>query len=209
MAVIQPSSQRSSTSSSCVEVRHNLVLRVLMAMVIITLSINAVLIIPLERHVVDPSAPISKGNAPPPQQQQQLSPFSIFFPKLTEAQGRERILAIFKEANVTLNQEMMDQLPTWNQVQSVVGEHPFVDGLEMCAEFRAKVPAVERMLGAAGMFNTGTNLGTFTQVGTSIHPLVCWHEAGKSDQTRLVLVVVQEWLSFLPWIHHLHHDRLN
>jgi hypothetical protein len=147
-----------------------------MAMVLFTLLVNVVMIIPLERHVVDQSAPNqppaaavfhsgSKGNSPPPQQQQQQQqhspPFSISFPKLTEAQGLERILAIFKEANVTLTQEMMDQLPTWNQVQSVVGEHPYIDGLEKCAEFRATVPALERMLGAAGMFNTGTNLGTF------------------------------------------------
>jgi hypothetical protein len=191
MVVIQPSSQRSSTSSSCVEVRHNLVLRVLMVMVLFTLLVNVIMIIPLERHVLDPSAPNQppssgfqsgfKGDFPPQpqqqQQQQQLPPlFSIIFPKLTEAQGRERILAIFKEANVTLTQEMMDQLPTWNQVQSVVGEHPFIDGLERCAEFRATVPALERMLGAAGMFNTGTNLGTFTCVGNHIHPSTCMWE---------------------------------
>jgi hypothetical protein len=72
-----------------------------------------------------------------------------------EENGRQRILAIFEEAEITLNETMIAKLPTWQQVQDVVGEHPYIVGLEKCKEFRDTVPAVERMLGSAGMFNSG------------------------------------------------------
>jgi hypothetical protein len=89
-------------------------------------------------------------------------PVSPFLPSLstTEEEGREHILSIFEEAGVSLDDSQKAQLPSWNQVQDVVGEHPYIVGLEKCKEFRDKVPAVERMLGPAGMFNTGTNLVT-------------------------------------------------
>jgi hypothetical protein len=40
------------------------------------------------------------------------------------------------------------------------GSEPVIGGLHTCAAFRAAVPAERRMLGAAGMFSTGTNLIT-------------------------------------------------
>ena len=55
---------------------------------------------------------------------------------------------------------MNAQLPSWSQVQEVIGPHPFLLGLEKCARFREEVPAIDRLLGSAGMFNTGTNLVT-------------------------------------------------
>lgn len=87
---------------------------------------------------------------------------SILTPKLsfTEEEGRQYMLSIFQEADVTLTPEMEAQLPTWKQVQDVVGDHPHVLNLESCVTFRDSVPPLERMLGASGMFNTGTNLVT-------------------------------------------------
>jgi hypothetical protein len=84
----------------------------------------------------------------------------ISFPKLNEQEGKEHILSIFEEAGVVLNETVIAQLPTWSQVQAAVGDHPYILGLDKCEEFREKVPAVERMLGSSGMFNTGTNLVT-------------------------------------------------
>eukprot|EP00536_Pseudo-nitzschia_multiseries_P011088 jgi/Psemu1/243531/estExt_Genewise1.C_3620002 len=55
---------------------------------------------------------------------------------------------------------MEAKLPTWSQVREVVGTGPVILGLESCPAFREKVPPLERMLGASGMFNTGTNLLT-------------------------------------------------
>ena len=75
--------------------------------------------------------------------------------------GREPILKVFDEAGIPpLNDSMIALLPTWEQVVQVVGPHPVVGGLDTCETFRQNVPAVERMLGSAGMFNTGTNLVT-------------------------------------------------
>jgi hypothetical protein len=85
---------------------------------------------------------------------------SVSFPKLSAQEGRQHILDLFQEAGVTLTSEMESKLPTWSQVQEVIGPHPYLLGLEQCSKYRDKVPAVERMLGAAGMFNTGTNLVT-------------------------------------------------
>jgi len=63
-------------------------------------------------------------------------------------------------AGIDLTPEMEANLPSWSKVREVVGDGPVVLGLESCPRFRDIVPPLERMLGAAGMFNTGTNLVT-------------------------------------------------
>lgn len=85
---------------------------------------------------------------------------SVSFPDLSDEEGEEYILGIFKEAGVELTPEMKAQLPSWSQVKEVVGPHPYILGLDKCKAFREKVPPIERMLGSSGMFNTGTNLIT-------------------------------------------------
>lgn len=65
-----------------------------------------------------------------------------------------------EEANLELTPEMKENLPTWEAVREIVGDGPVVLGLESCPRFREIVPPLERMLGSAGMFNTGTNLVT-------------------------------------------------
>ena len=77
-----------------------------------------------------------------------------------QASGKEPILRVFREAEIPLKDSRVDDLPTWEQIVKIVGPHPVVGGLDTCKAFRDNVPAVERMLGAAGMFNTGTNLVT-------------------------------------------------
>ena len=74
--------------------------------------------------------------------------------------GKEHILNVFKEAGVNLTSDEIEELPTWSQVQQVVGTHPYLLNLESCAKYREIVPPLERMLGSAGPFNTGTNLVT-------------------------------------------------
>lgn len=71
---------------------------------------------------------------------------------------KQHILDIFQEAGVQLTPAMIYNLPTWSQVQQLIGTHPYVVGLEHCPTFQDTVPPLERMLGSAGMFNTGTNL---------------------------------------------------
>eukprot|EP00529_Nitzschia_sp_RCC80_P031396 CAMPEP_0113497462 /NCGR_PEP_ID=MMETSP0014_2-20120614/30646_1 /TAXON_ID=2857 /ORGANISM="Nitzschia sp." /LENGTH=361 /DNA_ID=CAMNT_0000391409 /DNA_START=444 /DNA_END=1526 /DNA_ORIENTATION=+ /assembly_acc=CAM_ASM_000159 len=98
---------------------------------------------------------------PPPRQQDPLPSSSVVsFPDLSDEEGEQYILGIFKEANVELTPEMKDELPSWSQVKEVVGPHPYILGLDRCEGFRRNVPPIERMLGSSGMFNTGTNLIT-------------------------------------------------
>jgi len=86
--------------------------------------------------------------------------YDISFPKLSVEEGRRHILGLFQEAGVPLTPQMEASLPTWAQVQEVMGPHPYIIGLENCEAFRRQVPPLERMLGSAGMFNSGTNLVT-------------------------------------------------
>jgi hypothetical protein len=52
------------------------------------------------------------------------------------------------------------ELPTNAAIIDLYGPRPIVIGLEWCETYRQLVPAVQRTLGAAGMFSTGTNLVT-------------------------------------------------
>ena len=63
-----------------------------------------------------------------------------------------------REAGATVPDEL--KLPTLAQIADLYGPGPVILGLEHCGQFRNSVPAAERMLGAAGMFSTGTNLVT-------------------------------------------------
>ena len=82
-------------------------------------------------------------------------------PAMEKANGKEPILRVFADAGIPpLNDTVIQQLPTWNEIVQLVGAHPVVGGLDTCDAFKQNVPAVERMLGSSGMFNTGTNLVT-------------------------------------------------
>mmetsp|Transcript_29644 Transcript_29644/g.62856 ORF Transcript_29644/g.62856 Transcript_29644/m.62856 type:complete len:525 (-) Transcript_29644:62-1636(-) len=70
----------------------------------------------------------------------------------------EHIVKILHSANVEIDQELAGQLPTWDDVVSLYGDKPIINGLEMCEPYREAVKPEDRMIGPAGMFNTGTNL---------------------------------------------------
>lgn len=74
--------------------------------------------------------------------------------------GEQKIIQHFRNAHVKLKSEDLRRLPTWDQIENLFGNHEVVLGLDRCEEFRKNVPPLERMLGAAGMFNSGTNLVT-------------------------------------------------
>ena len=137
------------------------IIRLLVALGILSLFMNLVFLSPLEAletNDIPHFLPPKVTNLPPPPRKE--NPMELSFPKLNEQEGREHIISIFKEAEVELSETVIAQLPTWSEVQAVVGDHPYILGLDKCAEYREKVPAVERMLGSSGMFNTGTNLVT-------------------------------------------------
>lgn len=77
----------------------------------------------------------------------------------TETYGvHKNIVNILHSASVEIDKELAEQLPTWDSVVSMYGEKPVITGLETCAPYRKAVKAEDRMIGPAGMFNTGTNL---------------------------------------------------
>lgn len=72
-----------------------------------------------------------------------------------------RVLEYFRQVGMEeLDDESIKRLPTWSQIETLIGEKPVFLGLERCSDFRDNVPALRRMLGSAGMFNSGTNLVT-------------------------------------------------
>jgi hypothetical protein len=70
----------------------------------------------------------------------------------------DHIVKILTAANVEIDEELAEQLPTWDDIVSMYGDKPIVYGLETCQTYRDTVKPEDRMLGPAGMFNTGTNL---------------------------------------------------
>ena len=69
------------------------------------------------------------------------------------------VLAHFRRVGLDLDEESLRLLPTWHDIESILGSlEPVVLGLDRCEAFRESVPPLRRMLGSAGMFNSGTNL---------------------------------------------------
>ncbi len=56
--------------------------------------------------------------------------------------------------------QMNSKLPKWDDIVQQYGTTPITYNLDSCATYQRLVPAQNRVLGAAGMFNTGTNLVT-------------------------------------------------
>ena len=79
--------------------------------------------------------------------------------KNTETFGvDDHIVKILTAANIQLDEELAKQLPSWDDIVSMYGEHPIIHGLDTCQTYRDTVKPEDRMLGPAGIFNTGTNL---------------------------------------------------
>jgi hypothetical protein len=70
----------------------------------------------------------------------------------------DHIVKILTAADIFLDKELASQLPTWDDIVSMYGDKPIIYGLETCQTYRDTVVPADRMLGPAGIFNTGTNL---------------------------------------------------
>lgn len=78
--------------------------------------------------------------------------------KLTSS--NDTVLEHFRHAGVELDEESLKKLPTWETIIQQIGPKPVYLGEETCQRFQDTVPALGRMIGSAGMFNSGTNLVT-------------------------------------------------
>jgi len=81
--------------------------------------------------------------------------------------GKEKLLSILTSANIDVIDNstgaplpFWSEVPTWDQITALFGPSPRIVGLETCEDFRRSVPASRRMIGPAGLFNTGTNLAS-------------------------------------------------
>jgi hypothetical protein len=75
--------------------------------------------------------------------------------------GRERLVRMLLEMWIDptqIDDSIWSQVPVWKDIVKVHGSEPVVYGLDTCQTFRDTVPAVDRHVAIAGMFNTGTNL---------------------------------------------------
>ena len=74
---------------------------------------------------------------------------------------KEPILELLRDAGldpVSLGNETIAQLPSWDEVTTLYGSEPRFYGLETCQAFRNHSDPAEHFIGVAGTFNTGTNL---------------------------------------------------
>jgi hypothetical protein len=71
---------------------------------------------------------------------------------------KNAVLEYFNEARVKLHEGDLQSLPTWSQIESIIGKEPVILGFDRCEIYRRQVSPLKRMLGASGMFNSGTNL---------------------------------------------------
>ncbi|KAL9179356.1 hypothetical protein ACHAXT_008646 [Thalassiosira profunda] len=70
----------------------------------------------------------------------------------------DQVLEYFRQAGVEPDDASLRRLPTWAQIEALIGGAPVVYGLDRCEDYRDAVPPLRRMLGVSGMFNSGTNL---------------------------------------------------
>ena len=80
----------------------------------------------------------------------------------------DRVLAHFLWAGVDLDVVSMRQLPTWFEIKSLIGTEAVLLGLDTCEDFRKNVRPLRRMIGSAGMFNSGTNLVSWTSLVVAV-----------------------------------------
>jgi hypothetical protein len=71
---------------------------------------------------------------------------------------REHVVQLLEKAGVdNLSPEQIERLPRWQHVVDLYGPDVVSVGKDRCQRFRDSVPLADRIVGVAGMFNTGTN----------------------------------------------------
>lgn len=86
--------------------------------------------------------------------------------------GKSRILDIIRDAGLynKVTPEVLEQLPTWDQVIDLVGPEPQIHGLDTCQAFQNSIEPAERFIAPAGIFNSGTNLMAELLIANCFNP---------------------------------------
>ena len=106
-----------------------------------------------------------KIETPPPRAKHDPMDFDAVIANLTATNpvfiGRERLARMLLEMYIDPTQvedSIWKQVPVWDDIVTVHGRAPVIYGLDSCQAFRDTVAPIDRHVGIAGMFNTGTNL---------------------------------------------------
>ena len=102
---------------------------------------------------------------PPPKQKHERVNFNDQIANLTKIhpvfEGREKLVHMLLEMYIDVEQideKVWAQVPVWDDIVKIHGSGPVIYGLDQCEDYRNRVAPIDRRVGVAGMFNTGTNL---------------------------------------------------
>ncbi|GAX20122.1 hypothetical protein FisN_17Lh074 [Fistulifera solaris] len=105
------------------------------------------------------SSPDSTGEDEEEEAAVEASPNTSAQLNVSLSAGKEPLIALLRDAGVQVDDEIVERLPTWQQVADLYGSEPVIFGLETCQKFQTENgdPA-DHFVSTAGTFNTGTNL---------------------------------------------------
>jgi hypothetical protein len=106
-----------------------------------------------------------KIETPPPKSKHNSWNIDQVLKNLTDSNptyiGREKLVRMLLEMYIDptqIDDSIWLQVPVWEEIVQVHGRDPVIYGLDSCEKFRNTVDPIDRHVGIAGMFNTGTNL---------------------------------------------------
>lgn len=114
------------------------------------------------RHPAEPENPVEDVEDSPDDDDEEEDEEIVDLPAQLDASlatNKEPLIALLRDAGVEVDDEIVQRLPTWQQVADLYGSEPVMFGLETCHKFRNENgdPA-NHFVSTAGTFNTGTNL---------------------------------------------------
>jgi hypothetical protein len=70
---------------------------------------------------------------------------------------QHKLVEMLAKAGVQATPETIAKFPPYEDIMKLYGSEPIIHGLDTCETYRNLVPAQNRSIGPAGMFNSGTN----------------------------------------------------
>ncbi len=70
----------------------------------------------------------------------------------------DRVIDIVRSSGAQVTDELIEELPKWEEVLNLYGDKPRIIGMDTCSTFQQRVHQQEAYIGAAGIFNSGTNI---------------------------------------------------
>lgn len=71
--------------------------------------------------------------------------------------SRKPVLDLLQRAGFDIDDELLNRLPSWQDVTDLYGSEPVILGMDTCQAFRDAVPIEDRFVAPGGQQNVGTN----------------------------------------------------